>query len=212
MNDSTGVTRRPREAWPPAARTAAAIIAAAGLTLLAAACSSSPSSTSSSRSTTAAGATSSAAGGSTNAQEVAYSHCVRTHGVPNFPDPPSGGKFSVPSAEQLGVSTPQLQAAENACQSLQPANGGGGGEPTEAMLQQQWRDMRTFAECMRTHGVTNWPDPTAYPPEPNRGAFNLQSLGIDPNSPTIVPRINVCLAAVHVPQSQSGYIERFVGA
>lgn len=211
MNDSTGVTRRPREAWPHAARTAAAVIAAAGLTLLAAACSSSPASTSSSHSTTAAGSTGSAAGGSTNAQEVAYSQCVRTHGVPNFPDPPSSGKFSVPSAEQLGVSTPQLQAAENACQSQQPTNTGQGA-PSEALLQQQWRDMRTFAKCMRSHGVSNWPDPTSYPPEPTRGAFNLQPLGIDPNSPTIVPKINVCLAAVHVPQSQSGYIERFVGA
>jgi hypothetical protein len=216
MHDSPGVTRR---AWPPVARTATAIIATAALSLLAVACSSSPSSTgASSLSSTGSGSQSSASsgggstsvGGSTTSQEVAYSNCVRSHGVPNFPDPPSSGKFVIPSAQQLGVSSSQLQSAENACQSQQPNTGGG--EPSAALLAQQWRDMTTFAKCMRAHGEPNWPDPTPYPPEPDRPAFNVQALGIDPNSAQIVPKVNECLALQHIPSSQSGYIERFVGA
>jgi hypothetical protein len=79
MNDSTRVMRWPRRAWPPTARTAA-IIATAALALLAAACSGSPSSTGSSGSPNATGAANSPSA-------VAYSRCIRSHGVPDFPDP-----------------------------------------------------------------------------------------------------------------------------
>jgi hypothetical protein len=84
MNDSTRVMRRPRRAWPPAARTAAAIIATAALALLAAACGGSPSS---------AGSGGSPDGGASasSPSAVAYSSCLRSHGVPNYPDPGGGG-------------------------------------------------------------------------------------------------------------------------
>jgi hypothetical protein len=88
MNDSTRVMHRPRRARPPVARTAAAIIAAAALALLAAACGSSPSSAGSGGSSNAGGsAKPSTAGGSANARLVVFSRCMRSHGVPNFPDP-----------------------------------------------------------------------------------------------------------------------------
>ena len=69
---------------PSTARTAAGIIAAAGLALLTAACGGSPSSTGSGGSSNA--------GGAANQREVAYSHCMRSHGVPNFPDPSGSGR------------------------------------------------------------------------------------------------------------------------
>jgi hypothetical protein len=156
MNHSIRVMRRPRRARPPAARTAAAVIAAAALVLLAAACSTSPSSSGSGGSTNAGG---SASSGSTNSQLVAFSHCMRSHGVPSFPDPQPGAtnaKFL--SAQQLRVSSSQYQSAENACQPLLPAGIDDQFPPAEVQL--LLPGMREFSQCMRSHGVPNWPDPT----------------------------------------------------
>jgi hypothetical protein len=43
---------------------------------------------------------------------------MRSHGVPNFPDPPNGGAVPKGSAQQFGVSSSQLQARQTACQQL----------------------------------------------------------------------------------------------
>ncbi len=131
-----------------------------------------------------------AASPSTNAQKLlAYSGCVRSHGVPDYPDPDSSGGFSAkPTAQQLGVSDSQLQAAQSACTSLVPDGGNG---PAQATLRQSWSDMRSFAVCMRSHGVPNCPDPTPYYPQhPDQPYFNLQPAGIDQNAPQIVARID----------------------
>jgi hypothetical protein len=46
--------------------------------------------------------------------------CIRTHGIPNFPDPTfSGGGVHV-SHKGLDLNTPQARKAEEACQSLIP--------------------------------------------------------------------------------------------
>jgi hypothetical protein len=87
MSDNTRVMRRPRRACPAPARTAAAIIAAAGLALLAAACGGSPTSAGSGGSPNAAGPANSRSG---STRSLAYSRCVRSHGVPGWPDPTNG--------------------------------------------------------------------------------------------------------------------------
>ena len=124
---STHVMRRPRRAWPPTARTAAAIIGTAALVPLAA-CSTSPSTTGSGASSTSSGTSSTGSSSSSNAGEtaspslLAFSQCMRSKGVPNFPDPDAGAtNAKFPTAQQLGVSSSQYQAGENACQHLLPA-------------------------------------------------------------------------------------------
>ena len=88
---------------PPSARTAVAVIAAAALTLLAAACSS-PSATGSGGAPSTAAAPSSRTG-------IAYATCMRSHGVPKYPDPGSGNELpnGLPkvSPQQLDVSSSQ---------------------------------------------------------------------------------------------------------
>src|SRR5437762_8824959 len=84
------------------------LIAAAGLALLAAACSGSPTSA------TAAGATQ-------TPSAVAYSHCMRSHGVPDYPDPAGNGSLPKTSAQALGVSSSRFRAAQSACQPELPA-------------------------------------------------------------------------------------------
>jgi hypothetical protein len=162
MNNRIRVMRWPWRAWPPAARTAAAIIAMASVALLTAACSGSPSSTSTDGSSNARG--------SANSQLVAYSQCMRSNGVPNFPDP-AGGVPPKVTAQELGVSSSRLQVAQGACQHLLPATGGSltasslqqcylAGVCPQALVQQALSAGREFAQCMRSHGAPDWPDPT----------------------------------------------------
>ena len=145
-DDSTHVMRRPRRAWPSAARTAAAIIAAATLVLLAAACSGSPSST--------------ASGGSSTATRglLAFAQCMRSNHVPNFPDPQAGSGDKFPSAQQLGVSDSVYQTAMNTCNHLLPA--GVNDEFPPAEVQVLLVSMRRFSQCMRSHGMLGFPDPS----------------------------------------------------
>jgi hypothetical protein len=118
---------------------------------------------------------------------------MRSHGVPNFPDPGGGGAVPKPSPQQLGVSNSRFQAAQAACRSVLP----NGGQPTRAALQQSWSDFRSFARCMRAHGVSTWPDPTRYPQHPERPTFDLQSAGIDPNAPQLTTRLHACVPLLH---------------
>jgi len=157
----------------------AAVVAAAALALPAAACTGGQSSTGS--------------GSSTNSQELAFSRCMRSHGVPSFPDP-TAGRIPKETPLQLGVSSSQLQSAESACISLLPSGSSG---PSPAELQQSWSDLTNFARCMRSHGVPNWPDPTRYPTHPERPTFDLQPVGIDPNSPQISTEIHECQPLLH---------------
>jgi len=195
MNDSISVIHRPWRAEPSPARTAAAIIATAVLAVLAAAaCSGSPSST---------GDSPNAGGPANSPSAVGYSHCMRSHGVPNFPDPDSSGVLPKVGAQDLGVSTSQLQAGQRACQRLLPNAAGSlqqqaqqcvlAGDCPQAVVHQMLASGRRFAACMRRHGVPNWPDPTidtgAY-----RGVpfFNLSKEGIDDHSPQVSPRMAEC--------------------
>jgi hypothetical protein len=210
-NHSTRVMRRPRRAWPRAARTAAAIIAAAALALLATACSGSPSSTGSGRASNAGGSANSP---STNSQKaLAFSRCVRANGVPNWPDPTSSGGIPKETDQQLGVSSSQLQAALNACQHLLPNTGNIDDNP--AALNQWWSQMLHFAQCMHSHGVPNWPDPSPYPQDPVRPTFKLQAAGIGfhrgaqpgniVNSPQIEAKVQQCESVLH--QNVSGWFD-----
>jgi hypothetical protein len=171
----------------------AAIIATAALVLPAAACSSgSPS---------PAGGSPNAAGSTTYSSAVAYSHCMRSHGVPDFPDPPSSGVVPKSDPQELGVSSSRLEAAQRDCQHLYPTNGGAigaslrqceeTGDCPQAMVQRVLNDMRMLARCMRSHGVPNWPDPTV--DSEGRPDFNLLHVhGFDPNSSQINNKMQEC--------------------
>ena len=162
----------------PTARIAAPIIATAGLVLLLAACGDSPSSVGSGGS--------SSVGGSGNSHQVAFSRCMRSNGVTNFPDPDTSGVIPKESSQQLGVTLSTFQSAQNACTHLLP-NGGQG--PNQAQLQQVRAQGLRFAQCMRTHGVSKWPDPTL---DQGRAVFDPQTAGIDTTSPQISAKVHEC--------------------
>jgi hypothetical protein len=192
MNDSARVMLRPLRAWPRTARTAAAIIATAALALLAAACGGSPSSTGS-------GGAPNSGGSASAASAVAYSRCMRSYGVPNFPDPSSSGGIPKESAQHVGVSSSQFNAAQRACQHLLPATGGSLTASSlqqcyladvcpQALVQHALNAGRKFARCMRAHGTPNWPDPTV--DSEGRPSFNINVPRQPP--PQVSTAINEC--------------------
>jgi hypothetical protein len=179
------------------ARFAAAVVATVGFALPAAGCGGSPgghvarlgqtTTQSSSRPAPAAPAPQNAA--------LAFARCMRSRGVPSWPDPDSSGGFP-PSTKQIATANPGFQAARTACGALLPS--GGPGPPTQAMLRQAWSDSRSFARCMRSHGVSSWPDPIGDPAHhPERPTFDLASVGIDQSSQQVETGIRACEPLLH---------------
>lgn len=95
---------------------------------------------------------------------IKVADCMRSHGVPNFPDPShGGGGIQLPSG--INPQSPAFQAAQKTCFKLLPGGGPGGGKASES----QKLAMLRLSRCMRAHGVTSFPDPTNKPPSPGNG-------------------------------------------
>jgi hypothetical protein len=174
----------------------AAAAAAAVLSLLAAGCGRSGSATGSGGSTNAGEST-------TAASFVAYSACMRSHGVPNYPDPDSSGQLPKPDPHHLGVSNAQLRSTQQACQHVLPSTGRAisGGSITQCMMAEDCprslvlhlqNEERSFAGCMRSDGVPNWPDPTVDSHGRPVFAISISKDGFNPYSPPIWAKGNHC--------------------
>src|SRR5581483_6696916 len=87
---------------------------------------------------------------------LAFAGCMRSNGVPRYPDPDSSGQLVKESLQQLGVSSSRFASAENACRRLAP---NGGSPPSSAQEQREKELSLRFAQCVRAHGVPNFPDP-----------------------------------------------------
>jgi hypothetical protein len=115
----------------------------------------------------AASNTANGGGGSSNitaaAQKgVKFSECIRSNGVPTFPDPNASGKFTideVANGTSLDASSPTFTQALDTCKSLEPAGFEGGTRST----QQQTAALK-FAQCIRANGVSDFPDPAVGQP------------------------------------------------
>ncbi len=136
---------------------------------------------------------------STNvSQQLKMARCVRSHGVPDFPDSPSngpnriqgssngtgGGSVSVDGVN-LHVTFQTLQKAMLDCQKYAPQ-----GPPISgAQLARIKQGALKMAECMRTHGVPNFPDPQVTTGPGGRGigvrigGTSSGGGGLNPNSP-----------------------------
>jgi hypothetical protein len=51
------------------------------------------------------------------AAELTWARCLRSHGVPSFPDPNNQGAFD---SSKFDPNSPAFRSASNACKSLQP--------------------------------------------------------------------------------------------
>jgi hypothetical protein len=181
-----------------------------GLGLAAAACSSDPSTpgvagaASGNTPTTAASAANQSKPQLTPAEraaELAYSQCMRSHGVTNFPDPNSEGKLQITGGSTNGGSTgidphsATFQNAQKACQSKLP-------KPTAAQQAQALQNALTQARCMRAHGIRDFPDPQS-----SNGRISLSINGsagsdLNPNNPLFQAAQRVCMP--NAPAAPSG--------
>lgn len=113
---------------------------------------------------------------------VGMSRCMRAHGLSNFPDPSNGsggvgfhgvilsanGTLVVDGITFAG---PVAEKAESACRRFLPPAG-----PPPAPSAAQKAAAVKFAQCMRTHGVPDFPDPTF---SSTRGPNQVSSLNLD---------------------------------
>ena len=150
----------------------------AGLAIVAlasAACSGSPAGAGS------AGGSGAGSGGgaeSPRASGLAYAACMRSHGVPDFPDPSSGGAIVINPASGIDLNAPQFDAAQRACQKLVPRSA-----VSPSTMQAAAKFLR-FSVCMQQHGFPSFPEPKIVgnaaellrPPQDSPSSW-------DPNSP-----------------------------
>jgi hypothetical protein len=117
-----------------------------------------------------------------------FASCIRAHGIPNLPDSAvsvNGGhvEFHIP-----GYLKPQFPSAFQACQGDLPA----GAIPARKHV--NIRAEISFASCMRSHGITDFPDPLpgggwdvpgdTSSPQFDAAAHACQSTGIHWNGPS----------------------------
>ena len=97
---------------------------------------------------------------------------MRSHGVPNFPDPSPGGPSVIPN--WINPQAPAFKSAEKACaRYLGGGSGQGSGSESEKL------ELLNLARCMRAHGLPNFPDPTTSPPPaPPPGSHTGNAIGI----------------------------------
>jgi hypothetical protein len=137
----------------------ASLVAVAAFSLLAAGCGggSSPGVANVASSTTAATTTTQSATTTGNGT-LAFAHCMRSHGVPTFPDPDRSGEIPKPQAVEARKNDPSgFDAANRACIHLL-SNGSYG--PTQTITPTERTDYLKAAACMRHHGFPDFPDPT----------------------------------------------------
>ncbi len=150
--------------------------------LLAAGCSSAgPSSPPVASVSSSASATASSSG-SARASTLAYSRCMRAHGISDFPDPAADGslKLGAQPGSDIDPKNPRYQAADKACKSLLP--------PPSAPKNLKAQNLK-YAKCMRAHGISDFPDPKA------DGSLQIPASSgsdIDPNNPRFKAANDAC--------------------
>jgi hypothetical protein len=129
-----------------------------------------------------------------------YAACMRKHGVPNFPDPkvssgPNGGvqvAIVVGAPNGVNPKSPAVAAAGKDCQGILP--GPQSSSQNAAQEHQHALDVLSFAQCLRAHGLTDFPDPNA------QGRLTVQMItaaGIDLHAPQTLTAAKACIGASH---------------
>jgi hypothetical protein len=178
MNNETGGIR--------GIRRAGALAVAAAVAVLATAC--------------GGGSDPSAASTPTYAQELALAQCMRTHGVPTFPDPGASGGYTLTSngsiegtgGSPIDINNSQAQAAYGDCRHLLP------GAPSIAQLEQRVQQeqqararalpgLLKWGQCVRSHGM-----PTFNLGLGGQNPASGKSGAVNPNSPAFQSALTAC--------------------
>ena len=132
--------------------------------------------------------------GTQQSRAIAYSQCMRSHGVRDFPDPNGQGQIQLQSSVSvqngrttttggdLNPSAPAFRSAERACGSLSSI-----GNVTPAREQQQFVKALKAARCMRANGVPNFPDSKLV-----AGSISMSFNNVNPRSPAFHQAAQKC--------------------
>jgi len=130
---------------------------------------------------------------------------MRSHGVPNFPDPSPGGGLLFRVTAAINRSSPAFREAQAKCRKLLPGGGPPGPGSATHPSAQTLAKLLKIAQCMRQHGIPQFPDPrTSVPLNPfgsgygvitdYDGAILLFPSTIDMQSPAYRQDLAACAA------------------
>jgi hypothetical protein len=126
----------------------------------------------------------------TQQKMVKFAQCMRTHGEPEFPEP-TEGHIEIHNQNGRGPNpeSSRFQAAEKACKQYAPVRQA----PSPAQQAKIQEQALKFSECMRHHGVPNFPTPEFR----SGGAIRMKvkagsATGIEPNSPQFQAAQKAC--------------------
>lgn len=122
---------------------------------------------------------------------------MRSHGLPSFPAPQvvtTGGEHGIRQALPPSVAeSPAFGAARRACAGILPPPGADGVQTPQALHQQEL-GLLSFARCMRSRGVTGFPDPDA---QGQITSERLATAGIDVHAHSVIDAAVTCVPASH---------------
>jgi hypothetical protein len=109
---------------------------------------------------------------------LAYAQCMRDNGYAEFPDPTPGEgmRFLITPG-----SAARFEKASTACRDLAPE-----GLRDEGVTPEQLEGLLKLAQCVRDHGVPNFPDPSA------DGRFDAGRIGAGPDDPKLKAAMGAC--------------------
>jgi len=119
---------------------------------------------------------------------VRFADCMRSHGVPSFPDPSTSPRAFKQALDPSITHSPAFQPAYAACQHLLP--GGGPRNQSAPPSQAQIAAELAFARCLRGHGFPSFPDPSS------SGQLThemLANAGINIHQPAVVQAADACV-------------------
>lgn len=195
MQDQTDTNRLTKSRRARLIAAAALLLAVAMIT----ACgSSSPTGSSSPSGSTSLTASSSqnTSGTGSSSSRLAFSKCMRANGVPNYPDPgagatqiqagrgPNGPTLAI---NGVSVNAPAYVTARQACRKYTQ-----GIDATPAQTAEFQKQALKFSECMRSHGIKNYPDPKITIGPGGGQGVDLRGYGLNFQSPAFQSAANAC--------------------
>jgi hypothetical protein len=150
------------------------------------------------------------------AQELSLAQCIRSHGVPNFPDPNASGysltatgSIEGAGGASIALDGSQVQAAYGDCRHLVPG-GPSISQLEQAVQQGQQRQAQALPEllkweqCVRSHG-----EPTFSLGLGGQSPAPSKSSAFNPNTPQFQAALSACQhllpagASIHVSTNRS---------
>jgi hypothetical protein len=129
---------------------------------------------------------------------LAFARCMRSHGIPGWPDPTADGGFDKSELRALSVSPARIRAIEDRSCNYSFQNGA----PAQTITRADQVDYLRAAACMRSHGFPDFPDPTF----PNGSIAVNVPASIDRNSARFLSAAQVCTRVIPagLPYSRPG--------